>query len=131
MYLPLTLALSSLVLFGMVYSRFRNRALAGLRVIESRTPIPLERLHSEHFPDLSLDEFLKLWNGIAFHLDIPPEHLRPGDRFDIELEFLSSAFVIDRSVELNQWVAREMKLKGVSAKPGQLHTLEEVVRILS
>jgi hypothetical protein len=130
------LALAVAIGFGLaagvwsfVASRRKRQAEFG-----GREALLSEEIFARYYADSGLDMnvVVRLWNECAAKLKLPPEKLRPSDRFDRELaasDFWAS--LDDPREELARYATAHAKLFGMTIDLKGTKTLDELIRQLA
>ena len=107
---------------------FHGKELSRLN---QRASLGNDELYSQYYATsgLSKDSILEIWNEIATTLELPPEKLRPSDRFgdDIGLYFMTSDH-LDTLAELGEKRART---RGINVQFENLATVDDFIKALA
>lgn len=96
---------------------------------EHRSALSLDQIYAEYFACKNLPKELacELWREVSACLKLPPEQLRPSDRFDLELAATKGWEHDDELLDV-QWAA-ERRLKAVGSRDSisQIKTVGDYV----
>jgi hypothetical protein len=115
--------------WSLVASKRKRQAEFG-----GREPLAAEDIFARYYGDsgLNKDVIVRLWNECAAKLRIPPEKLRPTDRFEHELavsDFWAS--LDDPREDLARYAISQAKRFGVVIDLKGTKTLDELIRQLA
>jgi hypothetical protein len=106
----------------------RQRLALKLRRFEGRERLSLEQLHDTFYQGYEMAKFVELWNEIASAVEVPPELIRPTDRFDGDLGPVKGFPVASEMDDLEDAFARRCKEKGLNSKTVKVKTVDDYVK---
>lgn len=105
-----------------------------LKRFSDREVLSREDIYARYFRDSGLEKvtIVSVWEDVAKVLALPPEKLRPTDRFDQELRPLSEWYHYDDNVEhLFAWALKSAKIRGVTVNFDEVQTLGDFVTLMA
>ena len=107
---------------------------ARLEPFSNREPLSPEQIFSRFYKENNLREeaVVWIWREVANILAVPPEKLRPTDKFDDELKPLAGWHFYDDHLEhLLVWARKFARRRGTEIDPTEFKTVDDIVKRLS
>jgi hypothetical protein len=127
---PWNIGVLLLIALGVLAIPYRLRK-KELGCLKGRVSIGIEELYERYYANsgLSKASVSEIWNEIATTLRVPPEKLRPTDRFgeDIGLYFGPS----DRLDTLSQLASKRARRRQLNVRLAAFRTVDDYVRALA
>lgn len=123
--LTILLAVSGVLL----YLASRKRVSLRAERLKGRTPLSLENICREYYPQYNADEVATLWSEIARDVGVKPELLRPSDRFDQDLGPVPGFPIAGEFENLEENFSRRCKAVGLNPREVSVETVDEYVKM--
>jgi len=128
--LHILIALSVLGLLA-VFFAMRQRLPLKLQRFNCRERLPLESIRDKFYPGYEMGTFLELWREIASKTEVPPELLRPSDRFDDELGPIKGFPIAGEMDELNEAFVRRCKQQKLDFRKAKVETVDDYIKLFA
>ncbi len=112
-----------------VYFVSRQRLPLKLQRFKARERLPVQKLHDDFYPGLEMRKFLELWMEIASAVDVPPELIRPTDRFDGELGPVKGFEVASEMDDLEESLMRRCEQQGLDFRQVKIETVDDYIKM--
>jgi hypothetical protein len=114
-----------------VYFVMRQRLPLKLRRFEGRERFSIERIHDDFYPGYERAKFAELWTEIATAAEVPPELMRPTDRFDSELGPVKGFEVASEMDDLEEAFIRRCKQQQLDFRKVKVETVDEYITLFA
>jgi hypothetical protein len=111
-----------------VYFVMRQRLPLKLRRFEGRESLPIEKIHDNFYPGYEMGKFVELWREIASAVEVPPELIRPTDRFDGELGPVKGFGVASEMDDLEEAFKRRCKQQQLDVRKVNVKTVDDYIK---
>jgi hypothetical protein len=128
--LYLLLAICALAIFA-VFFVMRQRLPLKLQRFDGRERLPLESIHDKFYPGYEMAMFLQLWREIASKTEVPPELMRPADRFDNELGPVKGFPIAGELDDLNEAFVRRCKQQKLDFHKAKVETVDDYIKLFA
>lgn len=121
--LPLFIVLAICVHFVL-----RQRLPLKLQRFKGRDFMSINEIHNKYYPDYKIERFIELWNEIASAVEVPPELIRPTDRFDEVLGPVKGYEIASESDALEEIFLRRAKKQQMDFDKMQVETVDDYIK---
>jgi hypothetical protein len=111
-----------------VYLVMRQRLPLKLQRFEGRERLPIEQIHDRFYPRYEMGRFIELWKEIASAVEVPPELIRPTDRFDGELGPVKGFEVASEMDDLVEAFMRRCKQQQLDFRRVNVKTVDDYIK---
>jgi hypothetical protein len=119
--------LGSLAVFFVI----RQRLPRKLRRFEGRERLSVKQIHDRFYPSCEMGTFVELWSEIASGAEVPPELMRPTDRFDKELGPVKGFKVAGELEDLEESLLRRCKEHQLDFHNVKAETVDDYIRLFT
>jgi hypothetical protein len=122
--------LLALCVLGSVAAYFvmRQRLPLKLQRFKGRERLPIEQIHENFYPGYEIEKFIELWMEIASAVEVPPELIRPTDRFDGELGPVKGFEVASEMDDLVEAFMRRCKQQQLDSRTVNVKTVDDYIK---
>jgi hypothetical protein len=121
------ISLCVLVLLA-VYFVARQRLPLKLQRFKGRERLSIKTIHENFYPDCEMEKFVELWKEIASGVEVPPELIRPTDRFDRELGPVKGFEVASETDDLEEAIMRRCKQQQLDTDQVKVETVDDYIK---
>jgi hypothetical protein len=111
-----------------IYFVSRQRLPLKLERFKGRERLRIEAIHRDFYPGYDLAKVTELWNEIASATEVPPELIRPTDRFDKELGPVKGFELASELDDLGDAVVRHCNERGLDFNEVKIETVDDYVK---
>ena len=109
----------------------RQRLPLKLKRFEGRERLTAEKIHDDFYAGYEIGKFLELWKEIASAVEVPPELIRPTDRFDTELGPVKGFRVAGETDDLQDAFMRRCQQRHLDPQNVKVETVDDYIRLFA
>jgi hypothetical protein len=109
----------------------RQRLPLKLKRFEGRECLTTEKIHDNFYAGYEIGKFLELWKEIASAVEVPPELMRPTDRFDRELGPVKGFRVAGEMDDLQDAFMRRCQERRLDPQNVRVETVDDYIRLFA
>jgi hypothetical protein len=127
------LVLLALCVLGSVAAYFvmRQRLPLKLQRFKGREHLSIKQIRDQFYAEYEIETFSELWNEVASSVEVPPELMRPTDRFDEELGPVKGFALASEMDDLEEGVMRRCHKTGLNFRNLKIETVDDYVRLFA
>jgi len=114
-----------------VFFVMRQRLPRKLKRFEGRERLSIKQIHDQFYPACEMETFTELWKEIASSAEVPPELLRPTDRFDKELGPVEGFRVAGEMEDLEEALMRRCEERQLDFHNVKAETVDDYIKIFT
>ena len=107
----------------------RQRLPLKLERFTGREHLPIEHIHDRFYPGYDMGRFIELWKEVASVVEVPPELMRPTDRFDQELGPVKGFEISSEMDDLVEALIRRCKRQQLDYRHVKVETVDDYIRL--
>jgi hypothetical protein len=107
----------------------RKRLPLKLQRFKDRERLSIGQIHKKFYPDYEMKKFVEVWMEIAFAVEVPPELLRPTDRFDSELGPVKGFEIASETDDLEEAIIRRCRERHLDFSKLEIKTVDDYIKI--
>lgn len=111
------------------YFVMRQRLPLKLQRFSGRERLSIRQIHDDFYPEYEMVRFSELWNEIASGVEVPPELMRPTDRFDQELGPVKGFEVASEMDDLEEAIGRRCQQRGLDFRTVRIDTVDDYIKL--
>jgi hypothetical protein len=112
-----------------VYFVMRQRMPLKLKPFKDRERLSIEHIHGQFYSNYEMAKFVELWLEIASSVEVPPELIRPEDRFDGELGPVKGFEVASEMDNLDDALIRRCQECQLNPRDIKIETVDDYIRL--
>jgi hypothetical protein len=114
-----------------VYFVMQRRMPLKLQRFKGRERLPIKQIHDQFYPGYEMVRFADLWEEIASSVEVPPELIRPTDRFDGELGPVQGFGVASEMEDLEEALMRRCQQRQLDPRNVKIETVDDYIRLFA
>ena len=114
-----------------VYFVMQQRLPLKLQRFRDRERLSIKQIHDQFYPDYEIVLLSDLWTELASAAEVPPELMRPTDKFDGELGPVKGFELACEMDDLEEALMRRCQQRGLDIRNLNVETVDDYIRLFA